>query len=82
MKIDNTYGVLDYKNSTELDDVAYFFFIQDFRSHNYYGYPELPEQTYFIGKYKNDNYGIKIYKKSKIYLNDIRKEKLVILSEI
>ncbi len=56
--------------------------ILDFESKNYYGYPKLPEQSYFMQKYKNDNYIIKLYEKSQKYLNEIRKQKLIILSEV
>jgi len=82
MVIDKQFGIWDYNVSTLLDDLAYFFCIQDFHSENYYE-EKIPTQNQFIKWYKRSDYGIKMYKKAnKYHYRELIKQKIETLNNI
>ena len=82
MIIDKKNGDWNLIYSNKLDDLAYYFFVKDFEIHNYYEYPGIPDQMSFMLIYKDTEYGIEFYKKSKHYYNiELRKQKIYKLND-
>ena len=76
--VDKKYGDWNLKSATYLDDITYYLIIEDFETHNYYGWPCIPSQYVILDIMKYNLYVVDFYKLANIHL---RKEKLLKLKD-